>query len=48
MDGDFSQQVVPSLLDGLDKNPALKWGAIAGVAALALLAFQALQSGERI
>ncbi len=37
VDGDFSQSVVPSILDWVDKNPALKWGAIASVAfALAL------------
>ncbi|MCU0537069.1 MAG: SDR family oxidoreductase [Hydrococcus sp. Prado102] len=46
VDGDFSQQVVPSLLDWVDKNPVLKWGAVASVAALGLLAMQALQDGE--
>lgn len=44
VDGDFSHQVIPSISDWLDKNPPLKWGAIAGTAALALLAVQAFQN----
>jgi NAD(P)-dependent dehydrogenase (short-subunit alcohol dehydrogenase family) len=32
IDGDFSNMVVPSVLDWVDKNPMLKWGAIASVA----------------
>ena len=39
IDGDFNQMVIPSLLDWVDKNPVLKWGAIASVA----LAFAAIQ-----
>ena len=46
VDGDFSHLVIPSVTDWLAKNPALQWGAIAGVAALALLATQALRNGE--
>ncbi|MEH1813891.1 MAG: SDR family oxidoreductase [Nostoc sp.] len=38
--GDFSNLVIPSVSDWLDKNPLLQWGAIAGTAALALLAAQ--------
>ncbi|WP_051055817.1 DUF72 domain-containing protein [Allocoleopsis franciscana] len=44
MDGDFSHLVIPSVSDWLAQNPALGWGAIAGVAALALLATQAFNS----
>ncbi len=40
VDGDYSSWVIPSFLDGFDKNPALKWGAIASLVALALLAAQ--------
>jgi len=47
IDGDFNNQVIPSVSDWLDKNPVVKWGAIAGVAALALLATQAGKDGER-
>ena len=46
VDGDFSNLVIPSVTDWLAKNPALQWGAIAGMAALALLATQALRNGE--
>lgn len=48
VDGDFSQQVIPSLLDWVDKNPVVKWGAVTSVAALGLLAMQALQNGEQL
>jgi NAD(P)-dependent dehydrogenase (short-subunit alcohol dehydrogenase family) len=48
VEGDFSNQVVPSVSDWLDKNPTLKWGAIASAAALALLAAQAFKNGGRI
>ncbi len=47
VDGDFSSQVVPSITDWLDKNPPLKWGALAGAAALSLLAAQVLKDRER-
>lgn len=41
VEGDFSHLTIPtSFTDWLDRNPALKWGAIAGVAALAILATQ--------
>jgi NAD(P)-dependent dehydrogenase (short-subunit alcohol dehydrogenase family) len=32
VDGDFRTMVIPSLLDWVDKNPALKWGAVTSVA----------------
>jgi NAD(P)-dependent dehydrogenase (short-subunit alcohol dehydrogenase family) len=32
VDGDFRNMVIPSFLDWVDKNPVLKWGAIASVA----------------
>ncbi|WP_414573554.1 SDR family oxidoreductase [Nostoc sp. CCY 9925] len=40
--GDFDKLVIPSISDWLDKNPLLQWGAIAGTAALALIAAQVL------
>jgi hypothetical protein len=40
--------VIPSISDWLDKNPQFKWGAVAGTAALALLAVQALNNGREI
>ncbi|MEG4204000.1 SDR family oxidoreductase [Microcoleus sp. Pol7_A1] len=44
VDGDFSHMVIPSVTDWLAKNPALQWGAIAGVMALALLATQSFNN----
>lgn len=38
VDGDFKKMVIPSLLDWVDKNPGLKWGAIASVALVLTLA----------
>jgi hypothetical protein len=46
VDGDFNHMVIPSLLDWVDKNPVLKWGAIAGVS-VALLAAQAFSGKEQ-
>ncbi len=46
VDGDFNQWVIPSLTDWLDKNPLVKWGAIAGVAAIAFLATKAIGSSD--
>ncbi|HEY9846386.1 MAG TPA: hypothetical protein V6D03_09325, partial [Candidatus Caenarcaniphilales bacterium] len=46
--GDFGNLAIPSVSDWLDKNPALKWGAIASVAAVALLVRQALKNGGQI
>jgi hypothetical protein len=46
IDGDFSNQVIPSITDWLDKNPLLQWGAIAGTAALALLVAQVFNTKE--
>jgi len=36
--GDYDQLAIPSFLEALDFNPLAKWGAIAGVGALALFA----------
>jgi NAD(P)-dependent dehydrogenase (short-subunit alcohol dehydrogenase family) len=47
IDGDFSKMVVPSILDWVDKNPVLKWGAIAGVA-VALAVTQAMRKEEHL
>ena len=44
VDGDYSHMVIPSVTDWLAKNPALQWGAIAGVMALALLATQSFNN----
>ncbi|MBD1909039.1 MULTISPECIES: SDR family oxidoreductase [unclassified Leptolyngbya] len=46
IDGDYSNMVVPSILDWVDKNPVLKWGAVAGVAAIFTLT-QGLREGSR-
>ncbi|MBE9181611.1 SDR family oxidoreductase [Oculatella sp. LEGE 06141] len=40
VEGDFNQVTIPSFLDWFDFHPAAKWGAIAGLGALALLATQ--------
>ncbi|MCC5645297.1 SDR family oxidoreductase [Nostoc sp. CHAB 5824] len=40
VNGDYGHLVIPSVSDWLEKNPLLQWGAIAGTAALALLAAQ--------
>jgi NAD(P)-dependent dehydrogenase (short-subunit alcohol dehydrogenase family) len=47
-EGDFRNLSIPSFLDWLDWYPAAKWGAIAGVGALALLAAQLLGDSEAI
>jgi NAD(P)-dependent dehydrogenase (short-subunit alcohol dehydrogenase family) len=39
--GDFDQFAIPSLIENFTLNPAAKWGAVAGVTVLALLASQA-------
>jgi NAD(P)-dependent dehydrogenase (short-subunit alcohol dehydrogenase family) len=44
--GDFGNETIPSFLDWLDFHPAAKWGAVAGLGAIALLATQALKSTE--
>ena len=45
IEGSLSEALeIPSITDWLDKNPVIKWGAIAGVAALALLATQAFNN----
>jgi len=48
VDGDFNNLVIPSVSDVLAKNPALQWGVIAGVAALAFLANQAFNNEGEI
>jgi NAD(P)-dependent dehydrogenase (short-subunit alcohol dehydrogenase family) len=48
--GDFDELTIPSVTDWFDKNPPLKWGAIAATAlggvALAMLATQASNNGK--
>lgn len=50
VEGDFSNLAIPSVTDWIDKNPPLKWGALAattlGAAALAILATQAANKGS--
>ena len=46
VDGDYGHLVIPSVTDWLAKNPALQWGAIAGVMALGWLATQAFNHEE--
>ena len=48
IEGDFRNLVIPSLTDWLDKNPALKWGALVSTVALAFLAAQAFKNGAPI
>ncbi|UBF26534.1 SDR family oxidoreductase [Kovacikia minuta CCNUW1] len=44
--GDFNDKAIPSFFDWFDFHPAAKWGAVAGLGALALLATQVLQDTE--
>jgi hypothetical protein len=44
--GDYGDKTIPSLLEQLDFHPVAKWGALAGLSALALLAFQSLNSAK--
>ncbi|MEA5602864.1 SDR family oxidoreductase [Nostoc sp. UHCC 0252] len=46
VNGDYGNLVIPSVSDWLEKNPVLQWGAIAGTAALALLAAQVFNTNE--
>lgn len=46
--GDFDELAIPSFLDWFDWHPKAKWGAIAGIAALALLASQTLGGKESL
>ncbi len=39
-EGDFRSETIPSFLDWFDWHPVAKWGALAGIGALALLAVQ--------
>jgi NAD(P)-dependent dehydrogenase (short-subunit alcohol dehydrogenase family) len=43
VEGDFRNLTIPSFLDWFDWHPAVKWGAIASIGALALLATQGLK-----
>lgn len=47
-EGDFSSLTIPSFLDWFDWHPAAKWGAIAGISALALLVTQTLANDKTI
>ncbi len=44
--GDFSDKAIPSFLDWFDIHPIAKWGTLAGLGTLAILAAQVLGSGE--
>lgn len=47
VEGDFNHLTIPSVSDAIERNPVLKWGAVAGgFAALALLAAQ-IFNGDR-
>lgn len=48
VEGDFGHLTIPSISDWFDQNPTIKWGAIAGIAALALLATQTFASSGSI
>ena len=45
IEGDFSNQMIPSVSDWLDQNPPLKWGTFATIAVLGLLAAQSFKTG---
>lgn len=47
-EGDFDHLTIPSFLDWFDWHPAAKWGTIAGLSALALLATQTLNKDGTI
>jgi len=44
--GDYSHLSIPSFLEWLDFHPALKWGAVAGVSAIALMITGALSGAK--
>jgi NAD(P)-dependent dehydrogenase (short-subunit alcohol dehydrogenase family) len=44
--GDFDDKTIPSFLEWLDFHPLAKWGTVAGLGVLALLAAQTLVSGD--
>jgi NAD(P)-dependent dehydrogenase (short-subunit alcohol dehydrogenase family) len=44
--GDYGDKTIPSFLDQLDFHPAAKWGVVAGIGALTLLAIQALKGAK--
>lgn len=46
--GDYGNLSIPSFLDWFDFHPAVKWGAVAGLGALALLAVQGLTDNSSI
>jgi len=48
VEGDFGHLTIPSVSDWFDRNPEVKWGAIASATALALLATQAFTSGSSV
>lgn len=47
-EGDYSDKAIPSFLDWFDWHPVIKWGAAAGIGALALLATQATKTDRII
>jgi hypothetical protein len=46
--GDFGDKTIPSFLDWFDFHPAAKWGSLAGLGALALLAHHLLKDAESL
>lgn len=47
-EGDYGHLTIPSFLEPFKLNPAVKWGTIAGVAALVLLVTQALTNQDSL
>lgn len=47
-EGDYGDKVLPSVLDWFDMNPVAKWGTVAGIGALTLLATQVLKDNHPI
>lgn len=48
VEGDFGNLVIPSFTDFLDKNPPLKWGALAAVTLGAAVVFKGLFGGSEV
>lgn len=48
VEGDFSHLAIPSFTDWIDRNPVVKWGAVAGMVALAGLVAQAFNQDGQI
>jgi hypothetical protein len=48
IEGDFGHLAIPSFTDWIDRNPVIKWGAVAGMVALAGLVAQAFSQDGQI